>query len=66
MPGFVGTSTAIRPAAASTSPSSRSASASPADEGRQRQAALAAFTAFAELKHVILVDDDVDIYDPTT
>ena len=29
----------------------------------QRQAALAAFTAFTELKHVILVDDDVDIYD---
>ena len=35
----------------------------PNDEGMQRQAALAAFTAFAELKHVILVDDDVDIYD---
>jgi 4-hydroxy-3-polyprenylbenzoate decarboxylase len=35
----------------------------PADEGRQRQAALTAFTAFSELKHVILVDDDVDIYD---
>jgi gallate decarboxylase subunit C len=35
----------------------------PADEGRQRQAALAAFTAFSELKHVILVDDDVDLYD---
>ena len=34
-----------------------------ADEGRQRQAALAAFTAFSELKHVILVDEDVDIYD---
>jgi UbiD family decarboxylase len=34
-----------------------------ADEGRQRQAALAAFTAFSELKHVILVDDDVDLYD---
>ncbi len=33
------------------------------DEGRQRQAALAAFTAFSELKHVILVDEDVDIYD---
>jgi 4-hydroxy-3-polyprenylbenzoate decarboxylase len=32
------------------------------DEGRQRQAALAAFAAFAELKHVILVDEDVDIF----
>lgn len=35
----------------------------PADEGRQRQAALLAFSAFSELKHVILVDDDVDIFD---
>lgn len=34
-----------------------------ADEGRQRQAALLAFAAFPELKHVILVDDDVDIFD---
>jgi gallate decarboxylase subunit C len=33
------------------------------DEGRQRQAALAAFAAFTELKHVILVDEDVDICD---
>jgi UbiD family decarboxylase len=33
------------------------------DEGRHRQAALAAFTSFSELKHVILVDDDVDLYD---
>jgi UbiD family decarboxylase len=33
------------------------------DEGRQRQAALLAFSAFPELKHVILVDDDVDIFD---
>ena len=32
------------------------------DEGRQRQAALTAFAAFAELKHIILVDEDVDIY----
>jgi gallate decarboxylase subunit C len=32
------------------------------DEGRQRQAALAAFAAFAELKHIILVDEDVDIF----
>ena len=35
----------------------------PSDEGRQRQAALIAFSAFSELKHVILVDDDVDIFD---
>lgn len=34
----------------------------PSDEGRQRQAALLAFAAFHELKHVILVDDDVDIF----
>ena len=33
------------------------------DEGRQRQAALTAFTAFFELKHVILVDEDVDPFD---
>jgi len=32
------------------------------DEGLPRQAALAAFAAFGELKHVILVDDDVDIF----
>lgn len=35
----------------------------PSDEGLQRQAALLAFSAFAELKHVILVDEDVDIFD---
>ena len=35
----------------------------PTDEGRQRQAALVAFSAFPELKHVILVDEDVDIFD---
>ncbi|TKI06494.1 UbiD family decarboxylase [Martelella alba] len=35
----------------------------PADEGRQRQAALLAFAAFSELKHVMLVDEDVDIFD---
>ncbi len=35
----------------------------PADEGRQRQAALIAFAAFSELKHIILVDEDVDIFD---
>lgn len=33
------------------------------DEGRQRQAALLAFSAFPELKHVFLVDDDVDPFD---
>lgn len=33
------------------------------DEGRQRQAAILAFSAFSELKHVILVDEDVDIFD---
>ena len=33
------------------------------DEGRQRQAALLAFSAFSELKHVILVDEDVDPFD---
>jgi len=33
------------------------------DEGLPRQAALAAFSAFSELKHVILVDDDVDLFD---
>jgi 4-hydroxy-3-polyprenylbenzoate decarboxylase len=36
---------------------------SPTDEGRQRQAALTAFAAFPELKHVILVDEDVNIFD---
>lgn len=34
-----------------------------ADEGRQRQAALVAFAAYTELKTVILVDEDVDIFD---
>jgi 4-hydroxy-3-polyprenylbenzoate decarboxylase len=33
------------------------------DEGRQRQAAILAFAAFPELKHVMLVDEDVDIFD---
>jgi 4-hydroxy-3-polyprenylbenzoate decarboxylase len=33
------------------------------DEGRQRQAGLTAFAAFPELKHVILVDEDVNIFD---
>lgn len=32
------------------------------DQGRERQAAIVAFGAFPELKHVILVDDDVDIF----
>ncbi len=35
----------------------------PSDEGRQRQAALLAFSAFNELKHVFLVDEDVDCFD---
>lgn len=35
----------------------------PSDEGRQRQAALLAFSAFPELKNVILADEDVDIFD---
>lgn len=33
------------------------------DEGRQRQAALLAFSAFSEMKHVFLVDEDVDPFD---
>ena len=35
----------------------------PNDEGRQRQAALAALAAYTELKTVIVVDEDVDIFD---
>ncbi|MCL1847842.1 MAG: UbiD family decarboxylase [Coriobacteriia bacterium] len=35
----------------------------PKHEGMQRQAALIALTTSIELKHVILVDDDVDIFD---
>ena len=35
----------------------------PSDEGRQRQAALLAFSAFPELKHIFLVDEDVDPFD---
>ncbi len=35
----------------------------PSDEGRQRQAALLAFSAFAELKYVFVVDEDVDPFD---
>lgn len=35
----------------------------PSDEGRQRQMALLAFSAFSELKHVFLVDEDVDPFD---
>lgn len=34
-----------------------------ADEGIQRQAAILALSAFKELKTIILVDDDVDIFD---
>lgn len=33
------------------------------DEGRQRQAALVAFSAFPELKNIFLVDEDVDPFD---
>ena len=36
---------------------------SPSDEGRQRQAALLAFSTFSELKHVFIVDEDVDCFD---
>jgi 4-hydroxy-3-polyprenylbenzoate decarboxylase len=36
----------------------------PADQGRERQAAICAFAAFPELKTVFLVDEDVDIFDP--
>ena len=32
------------------------------DEGRQRQAALLAMSTFSELKHIFVVDDDVDIF----
>ena len=35
----------------------------PSDEGRQRQAALLAFSAFSELKHIFIVDEDVDCFD---
>lgn len=34
-----------------------------ADEGKQRQAALLAFSAFSELKHIYIVDEDVDCFD---
>lgn len=33
------------------------------DEGRQRQAALTAFAAYQELKQIIIVDEDVNIFD---
>lgn len=33
------------------------------DQGRERQAALVALATFNELKHVILVDEDVDLFD---
>jgi len=35
----------------------------PSDEGRQRQAALIALSVYSELKNVIVVDEDVDIFD---
>jgi len=35
----------------------------PADEGRQGQAALLAFSAFCELKNIYIVDEDVDPFD---
>ena len=35
----------------------------PSDEGRHRQAALLAFSAFSELKTIFLVDEDVDCFD---
>lgn len=35
----------------------------PSDEGRQIQAAILAFSAFSELKHVYIVDEDVDPFD---
>ena len=34
------------------------------DEGKQKQAALLAFGACTELKNIMLVDEDVDIFDP--
>ena len=34
------------------------------DDGKERQAALLAFGACTELKNVILVDEDVDLFDP--
>lgn len=34
----------------------------PSGEGRQRQAALTAFAAFPELKHAVVVDEDVDLF----
>jgi UbiD family decarboxylase len=36
---------------------------SPSDEGWQRQAAILALATYIPLKHVILVDEDVDIFD---
>ncbi len=36
---------------------------SPSDEGRQRQAAIIAMAAYSELKHVFIVDEDVDCFD---
>ena len=36
----------------------------PQDEGKQRQAALLALGTAPEMKNLVLVDDDVDIFDP--
>ena len=55
--------TAVPQAAESIWRFSSSKKLSPSDEGRQRQAALLAFSAFSELKHVFLVDEDVDCFD---
>lgn len=35
----------------------------PTDQGRERQAALVALAAYSELKQIIMVDEDVDIFD---
>ena len=35
----------------------------PVDQGRERQAAIIALAAYTELKNVILVDNDIDIFD---
>lgn len=35
----------------------------PVDQGRERQAALLALATYSELKHVVLVDNDIDIFD---
>lgn len=35
----------------------------PVDQGRERQVGLVALATYTELKHVIVVDDDIDIFD---